>query len=266
MMINHFYVLRILNHPWIIKIGRILRARELANYALRKYPAFYVLSSGIKIRITSLEGWFLARELFSLEVYSGLKPYAKNITYFLDVGSNRAYFPIYLAHLKRLIGLSENELEGIGIEANPQLVEFSESIIESISFKKMKIIWGMVGCGAAGTGSFYLHPSDGLSSRFIEGKEIKVPCMKIEQKWQECFLDHPPDVLKIDIEGSEWDLLQTEGEFICKVGLVIIECHSPMAPFDKVTELMTSRGYKIIDVVSGMKNIHCAIYSRVKDC
>jgi hypothetical protein len=118
----------------------------------------------------------------------------------------------------------------------------------------------LVSCGTGTSGTFYLHASDGLSSRFIVGEEIRVPCLKIADEWRRRFPHRNPDVIKIDIEGSEWDLLQSEGDFIRQSRFVIVECHRPQAPLNRVTDLMDTLGFKAGHIITALESVQCALF------
>ena len=101
------------------------------------------------------------------------------------------------------------------------------------------------------SGLFSILHQDGLQAENIKMKDIK-------------SLPERPELVKIDIEGSEWEILNNCGSYFDETKVMLIEIvkenHPNFNNHDKIPSLLKSRGFIEIDTPDGSDN---KIYGRV---
>ncbi|HWA25865.1 MAG TPA: FkbM family methyltransferase [Lacunisphaera sp.] len=95
----------------------------------------------------------------------------------------------------------------ICFEPNPASCELIEWHIRENRLQNVTL--NRVACGAAaGEASFFVNAKDSIVSSFYRERanadvEIKVPVVRLSES-----IKGPVDLLKIDVEGAEWDIIQ----------------------------------------------------------
>lgn len=247
---------------------RLLRVRQLAGLALRKFPRVRSLpASGARYRCRYLETLLLADEIFSRNVYlKAIDP--ARVKTFADLGCNVGFFAVLLAELT-----GRKDLAGLMIDANPEMVEEARWHVAENKLGKVTPVFGLVGSQGGGESvDFYLLPSNLGSSQFAvyepgkppkgEWKKIRVPRVDIEAVWLKNCGDVRCDVLKIDIEGSEKDFLQSEKKFLRRVDTVIIEWHKWIATRETVEAQLNEQGFILVEVLEEMAQTGIAWFRR----
>ena len=79
--------------------------------------------------------------------------------------------------------------------------------------------------------------SSSLSSNHCRGKTISVRCETLSSILDD--IDGEVDLLKIDIEGSEYDVIEEASRHLSKVRAIFIECHSFVGQKQRLGELLT---------------------------
>jgi FkbM family methyltransferase len=127
-------------------------------------------------------------------------------------------------------------------EADPAIAEVLEENVQTLGLTSVEVVRAAVG-GSAGQVTFV--PEGSLSGYVSNGPGITVEAVRLSER-----ISEPVDFLKIDIEGSEFDLIRD----LCasgKIGLVrhlSCELHVQPEVQDKVAELwmnLSQAGFRI---------------------
>lgn len=247
---------------------RFLRLRQLAGWWLRLSPRVRRLpGSGACYRCRYLETILLADEIFNRNVYlKAIDP--KRISSFVDLGCNVGLFPVLLYDLTR-----RNDLSGLLIDANPDMIEEAKWHVEANKLNKVEPVLGLAGSASAGqTVDFYLLPSNLGSSQFPvyepgkpqkgAWKKITVSCVDIDELWVERFGDVRCNLLKMDIEGSEKSFLQTDKKFLRRVDTVILEWHKWIVSRDEVEKMLGDQNFELVEVLEELDQTGIAWYRK----
>jgi FkbM family methyltransferase len=73
-------------------------------------------------------------------------------------------------------------------------------------------------------------------------RTIDVPSVNLVDYFRQHHMDHV-DILKLDIEGSELDAMESLGDFASRIGIVVGELHTSMVDEDHFYRLAESQGF-----------------------
>jgi hypothetical protein len=120
------------------------------------------------------------------------------------------------------------------------------------------VIHGVVGVPDQGSDStFFINPASTQSSAKPFGKshpfpikgviqEVRVPTFAIQSEWEKRYGTKLVDLLKIDIEGSEFDLLRGEISFIKKsVKVIVCEWHNWHVSLQEIEQFLALHGFNL---------------------
>jgi len=256
------------NLPAFHHVVKALHLREAAAAMLRRFPRVRRLpGTGAIYRCRYLETVLLADEIFHRNVYLKAIDPAKVRT-FADLGSNVGLFAVLLAERTRT-----RELKGLMIDANPEMIAETKWHLDANGLNGVTPVHGLAGSASAGDSvDFFLLPSNLGSSQFAvyepgkppkgDWKKISVPRVDLETAW----LKHVGDVrchfCKIDIEGSEKQLLQTDRRFFARVDTIILEWHKWIASREELDQMLAEQGFKLVEVLEDIAQTGIAWYAR----
>lgn len=240
----------------------------MAGWLLRAFPRTRVLpASGARYRCRYLESLLLADEIFNRNVYLHAIDRDKVKT-FADLGSNVGYFSVLLTELTQ-----RRDLAGLMIDANPEMVAEAQWHVAENKLTRVVPKLGLAGSKSAGeTVDFFLLPSNLGSSQFAvyepgkppkgEWKKIQVPRIDVEAAWLEHCGDVRCNILKMDIEGSEKDFLQTDRKFLQRVDAIILEWHKWIVSKEVVDAQLAEQGFELVEVMEELEQTGIAWYRR----
>jgi FkbM family methyltransferase len=247
---------------------QLLRLHALGNAWLRRFPLIKKLpGSGVIYRATRLESIPLAVEMFERGNLYDAALLPAGFTTFADLGCNVGYFTCWLAHLAH-----GRKLRGLMLDANPQAVEEAAWHAQANGMHEVFGIPGIAGEGKPGDfAEFYLYESNICSTSQLpdtakmnlKGKweKIRVPCISMEQHWQQHFGGERCHVLKVDIEGSELNFLRAEPSFLKRADSVLIEWHKWRVSLDEVREALAPHGFKFVRTIEENDQMGTAFFS-----
>ena len=243
--------------PWFHHAVHWLGIYALANQALRIFPISRRLPrSQSRIRIRSVAGLALAEEMLAGDAYAGLQKLGP-LTTFIDLGCNVGWFPCMLREYEacaRPVGLL--------VDADPTMVEESRWHMAANGIDA-ECLWGAVGVAAAsddGTTRFHVNPANTSSSLTPFGADhpfpvkgrvqtISVPTVHVADAWRQRHGDRPVSVLKVDVEGAEFDFFRLEGDFVATiVRAIVCEWHAWHGSLDDLTALVEPLGFRLLEV------------------
>jgi|ERR1041385_8118107 FkbM family methyltransferase len=254
--------------PLFHHVVRWLRLRKLAAWLLGRFPRQRTLpGSGARYRVRYLETMLLSEEIFTRNVYVKAIDPAK-VTHFVDLGSNVGLFAVLLTHLTK-----RHDLRGLMVDANPAMVEETKWNLAANRLTQVYPLFGLVGSESGkDKAEFYLLPSNLGSSQFPvyepgkppKGKwtKVDVGCINLETTWKKLFGEARCHVIKIDIEGSEKTLFQTDREFFRRVDTIILEWHKWIVKREDLDATLKEQGFRLVEILEDIETSGIAWYAR----
>ncbi len=213
------------------------------------------LRSGIDVIVRNYADWCTYNDLFVngeyseaiVEAIAEWQPAAgKEPLYVLDLGANTGYFTLQLADMflqKCPLGTLAVRL----VEASPKVAaELSRRLVINNRRVVPTVINGLAG-KREGSGELNLGKEDTVN--FVgqaadlwgrsRGAEV-VPYVDLDAATADIPVIH---LIKCDIEGSEFSLIESYPALLRKTRRVVIEFHSPFGDIPRATETMRSLGF-----------------------
>lgn len=255
--------------PAARRMVQVFGLHRIGNWWLRHFPVIKRLpGSNVIYRTTRLESFLLANEMFEKGNLYDATLLPENFSTFADLGCNVGYFTCWLTHLA-----SGRKLRGLMLDANPDAVKEGQWHAQANQMPEVFAINGIVGEGAAGqSAEFFLYESNICSTshlteevrRELKGKwtKISVPCVSIENLWQEHFGGTRCHVLKIDIEGSEMNFLRAEPVFLERVDSILIEWHTWGATLEEIKKFLPEHHFTYIKTLEESEKMGTAFFRR----
>jgi FkbM family methyltransferase len=163
--------------------------------------------------------------------------------FILDCGSNIGMSILYFKHIYPKARI-------IGFEPDPAVFNYLTENVTRNKLQDVKLVQAAL-ANKDGVSNFY---SDGKNSSHLAGHDFlglpqgwqnyEVPCVRLRS-----YLTEPVDFLKMNIEGSEWEVLLDSADCLRQVQEMIIEYHHvPSFPrtLHKILELLYSQGFEYL--------------------
>ena len=212
------------------------------------------LKSGYTIDISSYSDWCVYNDLFVDREYdlaiektlSGISN--KSQLNVVDLGANVGYFPLRFLDLLYRDSTYHGNVQFWLVEASNDLVQHLNIKFHALESEHLafNIVKGLVG-NKTGGANFYLHKDSLKSSALTKLKHQNnyIEYLNLESVFND--VAHI-DLLKCDVEGSEFDFLNSYEKLLGKISHLAIEFHSEHG---SVVEAI----HKLEKV--GFKNNHC---------
>ena len=160
------------------------------------------------------------------------------------------------------------------LDANPAAVEEARWHAQANGMQEVFGLHGIVGEGQPGDFTeFYLYESNICSTAQVpdtvklelKGKweKIRVPCVSLEAHWRQHFGDARCHLLKVDIEGSEMQFLQSEASFLALVDSILIEWHKWRVSLDEIQSFLSQHGFTRVKTLEENEHLGTAYFRRV---
>lgn len=175
----------------------------------------------------------------------------------LDLGCHAGYFTLYLAWKNALAGRAK-DWSALLIDADPRMASLASWTLRRNSLDKNgSFKLGMIAEGN-GDREFALRPGMGSSSDLaMPAKKVcRVPCITAA----EIAGSFPPpyDLIKIDVEGAEYDFARSYADLYREAGYLLIEWHSPDREGTRepeLSELCARNGFEHAKVIRAKREL-----------
>lgn len=212
----------------VVTLPQILRSRSLGSADRQMIGRQWQFSlQGVTVE---LDGCLFgsAREMYCRQVYFPTPEFDLNPgSTVMDLGANAGLFSLLAA----LAGCKV-----IAVEAQSGLVEELKGLASSHGLATSIIVENaLVG---SGTGLFS-DPSALASASHSEGSPA--PCLSMSELLAKHHVDQL-DFLKVDIEGSEFDLFRSGHRWLRRVRRIAMEVHPPFGSVEELQRIIEAEG------------------------
>jgi len=198
--------------------------RRLASVVTCVFPHVGegTLSLQNKYDIASLRDVFLSAHYWRVFEHLPIAP--RRI---VDLGAHCGHFSV-LCHLALLERFGVDSAEYLLVEALPRLIPQIQRVVQDCGFSaQVKIVQGLVG-KKDGTARFQTDPRNLLASQAVpHANGNGLPVLSYLDLDSVLPPGTPIDILKIDIEGSEYDLIENYPHLLRSAHLLLLELHGP---------------------------------------
>ena len=180
----------------------------------------HCLALDSKYQLNSFQDVFC--DPFYWQVYTWVSSQPKLV---VDLGAHCGHFSM-LADVcfRARFGMSDSEY--LLIEPNPKLLPvIARNLVRSGLCSRNRVLHGLVGAARGGSGTLWVHSKNFLSAsvdQMAAGRAVEVPYLDLEA----AVGDRPIDLLKVDIEGAEFALVDNYAAVFDRVATLIIEIHA----------------------------------------
>ena len=186
-------------------------------------------------------------EMFVVNEYGGFLDAMPLPGRWLDLGCHAGYFTLFLAWKNAVAGRAA-DWRALLIDADPRMAPLTAWTLERNGLgRNARFIQGMIGEGT-GERAFALREGMGSSSQVdaLPAQEIRtVPCITAADIIQ--AFPPPYDLIKVDIEGGEYDFVRNYPQLCRGASWLLLEWHSGDAEGSgqgKLRELCAGIGFE----------------------
>jgi FkbM family methyltransferase len=206
---------------------RIQELRQVKQY--EALDLWWTLKSGITFTIRSASDWMMFCEIFVDGEYD--KPIHRALSanmssgtlHVLDLGANSGFFTFRMADRAQQAAFA-GSIRIVAVEGSPANMRRFETNLQKAGLPahvQVKTVHGLVG-EREGVG----HIAEGWCTSHVGQRGVPVPYVDVSRLAE----DWPRiDLVKCDIEGSEYDFLRVYADVLHKTCLAVFEFHNPRA-------------------------------------
>lgn len=205
----------------------------------------------VRYRICSPESFSVAREVFSKKTYDNWIDQV-HVETVVDLGCNIGYFTCYLGSRT-----APSSIDGLLVDPNADVIEECRWHLAENGFTRCRTLCAAVGPDADECDLFVSDFNISSSVRSFESgypfplrqtETLRVPVVRLSELI-DTFGDRRVNILKIDIEGSELELLEQNLECLRKVDWIVIEWHKWVLSYADVESRLNGSGFASIAVL-----------------
>jgi len=143
----------------------------------------------------------------------------------IDCGAHCGHFSILVETcLQHKYSSLNIDSRYILVEPNPFLVKNLTKNMHDAQIKNFKILKGLLGKNSSGFGTLWINHTNYLSASLSPSQNTRpyqVPYINLHKE----VLDRTVDILKIDIEGGEYEFIESHLDLLEKTQTLFIEIH-----------------------------------------
>ncbi|MBC7980536.1 MAG: FkbM family methyltransferase [Armatimonadetes bacterium] len=209
------------------------------------------LGYGLVCPLEFAEAWTSFTEIFVNDEYAPALQQICLPQRWLDLGCHAGYFSLYLVWLRARIGL-DNDFRALLIDGDSRVTTAVQKLIESNRLQeRLEFQMGAIATGAS-LKSFVERPfmSSGtvsVSPSQTDGTVRQVPTLPADQILK--LLPAPYDLVKVDIEGGEYDFLMAYRPVLDQTRHLLLEWHSWHSGGGgpgQLKELLSDYGFELV--------------------
>ena len=242
--------------------------KSVAGYRLL-YEQTARLASGVEVRVRDHPDWAVFVEVFVEGGYDralgdAVAAYAAETGaggavggvgrpfVALDLGANAGFFTLRLVHLLRE-GAPGARARVVAVEPGGRPArKFRDRVFgENALGGEVTLVRGLVG-RRAGSAAFVEYPATTNSNVFDETLGGPLGGAAVDYVDLE---DHvgpgPIDLVKCDVEGSEWDFLRSYGPLLARTRRVVVELHEAFVDYAACRGVLRDAGFTLVDTDVG---------------
>jgi FkbM family methyltransferase len=213
------------------------------------------LQNGYEAHLLEYDSYDSFSEIFIQREYEKFIPNI-DIKKILDIGANYGYFSLWLQSQR-----PDNEIFSLMVEPSPRCQRSLNQIVCSRKFNdRFKSLQRVVAKSNLSTIDFFDRPfmaGSVFGTTNTSGEDVaQIRVLSLKEITK--LLPPPYDLIKCDIEGSEWHLLNNYQNLIKKSKYLVLEWHSWHSGgggFVQIEKKLTDLGFQIIKSSSPQKAV-----------
>jgi FkbM family methyltransferase len=216
------------------------------------------LSEGFGCPIPDLDALYSFSEIFATGEYGSFLEEISLPKRWIDLGCHAGYFTLYLAWRRAATG--EPEWEALLLDADPRMKGLTEKTLKINRIEQhCTLLWGSI-CSSSGAQRFALRAGMGssLDLHFSGVRKVtRVPSVS-PAAILESF-PPPYDLIKIDIEGAEYDFAENYVEVHKHASAILIEWHArdrQGSGKERIHELLGSSGFRVVKTMRPVRLLY----------
>ncbi len=218
-----------LKFPLIALLGiPAIRRRVVFEIKYRWYKELELiipLSKGFVCPIPEHDALYSFAEIFAASEYGSFLAETGLPKRWIDLGCHAGYFTLYLAWKQAQSG--DSEWNALLIDADARMKELTQKTIERNQIgKNCELIWGLIS-SQEGVHDFGLRDGMGSSTDLSVAGIRKVSSVRTVSPTDILKAFPPPyDLIKVDIEGGEYDFFESYEGVYRHASSLLVEWHS----------------------------------------
>lgn len=248
--------------------------RRLWRFLTGRMHLRWPLRSGLTAQVRDFADWCTYNEIFvSGEYESALSRLEASAApgapvHVLDLGANTGFFALY-AMDRWLRRPGAGGFHYAGVEAAPETARDLAGRLAQCEARgiAVQVVAGLVG-ERAGTGQLRMGresnlnsaqaPAPGSEGAWTVGRGVQsvpwVDLAPIVDKWPRL------DLVKCDIEGSEFAFLRNYPELLSRTRLLVIEFHHAFGSTEAASEALRAMGWEEVERVREAQDVRVALF------
>jgi FkbM family methyltransferase len=191
------------------------------------------VGAGLVCPIRAEENLYSFAEIFCAAEYGGVLERIPPPRRWLDLGAHAGYFTLFLAARGR-----RRDWQAVLVEPDPRMRPVLEAMLGLNGFTaQARLLAGVLGSGEA-TRRFVLRPGMLSSSALGDGAAgaiVELPVVTADQI--RAALPPPYDLVKLDIEGGEYEFVHHYEPICRETRALVLEWHAPTPTDPRVGQL-----------------------------
>jgi|GEM_PF-1487890 len=214
------------------------------------FPVQMIIAGKISLFLDNKYAIAHFSEIFaSRAYYPAIELFKKPPKVVLDLGACQGFFTL-LVETNRIQRFPDAKIDYVLYEANPKMIKtIKRNVILTDIKDNIHVYCGVVGKRSGDVNFSVCKKLDcsSITPFYAVRKHIKTSYMDIMQNLAEDKLGMP-ELIKIDIEGSENDLFENYQELLSKACVVVLEYHSYPVGYKEWQELIGKIGLEIYEI------------------
>jgi FkbM family methyltransferase len=239
--------------------------KKLIHSITLRLPQKIALRSGLRVSTFSTADNSLFWGIFSSREYLSLLPYLiradVQVSQVIDCGAACGYFSMLVEHWCRS-GQVNWQPHYIAVEPSQHnFKKLKENFNQPVFDHRATLLQGLVG-KKNGEASFYESKQHPWSSSINNRKSIAASTVVRQYIDLSKYLHAAPCLLKIDIEGGEFDFFDEYADDLQSIVAIIVEWHLEMGEVAKSKAILEKAGFACAQVSTNADNRQVALYLR----